>query len=98
MEANREIFHSQGRTKEKLLTGAMITIAAISLFVASACKVMLPNGRIMSYSAYLKKREQARKKCDKLLPEPLRKKEFDDTYCHPCAKEFRACIDEEFKR
>jgi hypothetical protein len=83
-------------TKEKLLTGAMISVAAISLFVASGCKVILPNGKVMSRSAYLKKRAQARKKCNKLLPDPLKNKKFDDIYCHPCAKEFRTCIDSEF--
>ncbi|MFC1810108.1 hypothetical protein ACFLZH_01275 [Patescibacteria group bacterium] len=84
-------------TKEKLLTGSMIAIFAISLTVAGACQVMLPNGKTMSKSAYLKKRNQARKKCKNLLPEPLRNKKFEEVHCHPCAEKFRACIDAEFK-
>lgn len=95
MEA--ETTHSQGHFKEKLLTGAMIAIAVISLSVASACKVMLPNGKVMTKAAYLKKRKEARKKCDRLLPEPLRNKDFEKVHCHPCAVKFRACIDAEFK-
>ena len=98
MEANQETFRYPRSVKEKLAIGVFIAITAISLSVASACRVMLPNGKVMSESQYLKKRAQARKKCDKLLPEQLRKKKFDDTYCRPCAKEFRACIDDEFKK
>lgn len=94
MEVKSETFHSR---KEKLSTGVIITIAAISLFVASACKVMLPNGQIMSRSAYLAKRDKARKKCNKFLPEPLRDKEFEKVFCHPCAERFRKCINAEFK-
>jgi hypothetical protein len=87
----------ENRNKEKPLKGLMIAILAISLSVSSACKVMLPNGKIMTRSAYLQKRKQAREKCDYLLPEPLKKKEFEKIYCHPCAAKFRECINSEFK-
>lgn len=97
METQSETYQNKNHSKEKLLNGAIIAIAAISLFVASSCKVMLPNGQIMSRSDYLAKRDKARKKCDKLLPEHLRKKEFEDIYCNPCTLKFKACIDKEFK-
>ena len=98
MEANSDTIYNRAHSKEKLLTGVIIAITAVSLFVSSACKVMLPSGKVVSRSAYLEKRKHARKKCDQLLPNHLKSKDFDDIYCHPCTSAFKACIDEEFKR
>lgn len=83
--------------REKIANLTFAAIAAISMFIGSACKVMLPDSRVMSRSEYVKKRDAARKKCENLLPEHLKRKDFEDIYCNPCARKFKVCIDEEFK-